>query len=186
MIEALSAIEDLGEGHTWFKLAFDITHVERTQHVLTFKALASSPLGEVGFDVRFPLYGWDNRPLADVVSVDWGRIVVCSAGKPTDTLLSLLEQQFGFPVSGTTAMPELSCAAALLGDDPDEIETEEMHAKLFFDALSERDPDSYAEMYLNFDIKGRRAYLLEKDSGYRAPVVGWLSGRFRPAAERLH
>jgi hypothetical protein len=43
----------------------------------------------------------------------------------------------------------------------------------------------YGELYLNFDLSARRAWLKEKDEGYRKAVVGWLTGRIRRANERV-
>lgn len=191
-IDSLSAIEDLGEGHTWFKLIFDIVDIERTKigvssvRAVAFRALGNTPVGEIGFEVRVPLEGWNKQILQETLSVDYGRIVLRSVGQPTDRLLQLLEEQFGLPVSGNPASPEISCTAVLLGDDPAKMEYEAIHTKLFFDALAKHNPSSYAELYLNFDLKARCAYLMEKDSEYRVPIVAWLAGRYRQAGQSLH
>ena len=185
-VDALSAVEDLGDGFTWFKLAFDICDAETDRHLLCFRAMADSPLGVIGFEAQIPLLAWNNQELVDDLSVDWGRIVLRSIGAPTDTLVTLLEREFGLDKSSTTAVEKISCAAVLLSDDPAEMESAEMHAKLFFDSLAKADPESYAELYFNFDIKARRALLMEKDSSYRAPIVKWLRGTYRPADVKVH
>jgi hypothetical protein len=185
-IDALSAVEDLGDGHTWFKLAFDITDAEAEQHVLELQAMANSPLGAVGFKASVPLLGWTNQELPSEINIDWGRIALQSIGAPTDALLRLLEQQFQCQTSSLPAAKRISCTAVLLADDPAEIETAEMHSKLFFDSLAESDPDSYAELYFNFDVPARRAYLMEKDPEYRSALLKWLDGRYLSAGTKVH
>ena len=186
-IDALSAIEDLGDGYTWFKLAFDIAGVEVQEHVLSFEALANSPLGTIGFGASVPLMGWNNQDLIEgTLAVDWGRIILRSIGAPTDGLLRVLEQQFKAPESSESATAKISCGAVLLGDDPSEMQCAEIHAKLFFDSFAEHDPRSYAELYFNFDVRAGRAYLMEKDSFYRAPLLKWFAGQYRCPEERVH
>jgi len=186
MIDALSEIEDLGEGHTWFKLVFDITGTQHTEHALILRAIAESPVGEVGFEAQIPLHGWKEQELRGDIHVDWGKVALRSIGRSTDSLLKLLEQQFQLPESGAVVAPELVCTAVLLADDPDQLESAEMHTKLFFDSLANEDPSSYGELYFNFDVPARKAYLMEKDEEYRAPIVGWLSGHFRQSNEKVH
>jgi hypothetical protein len=192
MIESLSAIEDLGEGHKWIKLAFDIVEVRRIRmgvasvEGVSFVALGNAPTGEVGFEVGLPLGGWDGKEVAPALSIEWGRIGLFSLGLSTDRLLRLLKVLFDLPNTERPAVREVSCEACLLGNDPAEIEPEEMHLKLFFNGESAERPESYAELYLNFDLAQRRAYLMEKDAYYRAPLIAWLSGRFRQPGESLH
>jgi hypothetical protein len=192
MIESLSAIEDMGEGHKWIKLAFDLIDVRRVPigaasiEGISFIAVGCTPSGEIGFEARIPLEGWDSQTLVAGLSVDWGHIILRSIGARTDRLLHVLEGIFGLPISESSAARQISCAACFLGDDPAEIEHEEMHTKLFFNGLSKEQPDTYAEFYFNFDLAHRRAYLMEKDAYYRMPVIGWFSGRYRQPSESLH
>jgi hypothetical protein len=191
-VDALSAIEDLGDGHKWFKLVFDIVDHKRATvgssslEAVAFRALGRAPAGEIGFEALVPLDGWDKQILQETLTVDWGRILLRSTGAPTDRLLRVFEEAFELPVSGNIVSREISCAAVLLGDNPAEMELTEIHTKLFFNSAVRDYPESYAELYLNFDLTARRAYLMEKDHAYRIPLTSWLAGRYRQANDAVH
>jgi hypothetical protein len=81
------------------------------------------------------------------------------------------------PDPGFGAARSLSILSDVVEVDEEDLEEEELE-----DAEEAAD---YGELYLNFDLSARRAWLKEKDEGYRKAVVGWLTGRIRRANERV-
>jgi hypothetical protein len=187
-VDALSELEDFGDGEKpWCNLVFDVVDVRRVgEGELLFRSLASCPNGEIGFETRILLDAWTDQELDPGLTVNWGGISLCSIGEASDRLLALYERWFGLPVSNAHVPPEIRCLAVLLGDSPEDIENSKVHVKLFFDGSKEQSTESYAELFLNFDLPARRAWLLEKDPEYRAPLTGWLAGRYRQHSERVH
>jgi hypothetical protein len=184
-INALSELEDFGDGERpWCDLVFEVTDARRAhvdegpsgKPVIALHALATVPRGDIGFGARVHLDDWKSNENA---FFHWGQISLCSIGTQTDRLLALYEEWFGLPPSGSIVPEEIGCSAAILGDDPRNLEKKHISTKLFFDAAAEGTPESYAELFFNFDLPANRAWLREKDPGYRRPLTDWFAGRYQ-------
>jgi hypothetical protein len=176
-IDALSELED-GE-QPWCDLVFEIIDSFSDGTRTGFRAVGTVPSGDIGFLAWVPLIDWTPQQIHEAAKIHWGKVWLCSLGERTDRLLAVYEEWFGFPRSGAAAAGTLECTAAMLGDDPQNLEKTKIALKLFFDSVAERVPESYAELFLNFDLSAGRAWLLEKDPDYRKPLVDWLAGRYQ-------
>jgi hypothetical protein len=182
VIDALSELEDAEE--PWCDLVFEITNTSLDETAIAFRAAGTVPSGEIGFLARVPLTDWTPQqiPTTDdgkAFEIHWGKIWFCSIGAQTDRLLAVYEEWFGLPRTSTAVPGDIECTAAILGNDPRGLEKTKISLKLFFDSVAERMPESYAELFMNFDLPAGRAWLLEKDPGYRKPLVDWLAGRYQ-------
>jgi hypothetical protein len=184
-IDALSELEDFGDGEgPWCDLVFEIAEARHARvggaspgkPVMALYALGTVPSGDIGFAARVHLDDWKCNENA---LFHWGQISLCSIGAQTDRLLAVYEEWFGLPPSGSIVPEEIGCSAAILGEDPRNLEKKHISTKLFFDAAAEGTPESYAELFFNFDLPASRAWLREKDPGYRRPLTDWLAGRYR-------
>jgi hypothetical protein len=153
-------------------------------------AMATTPNGDIGFQFEAaPVSSWDRREDDGFVS-NWGQVTLRTIGEPTDRLLREYERWFEEPVRDCPAIPEIGCLTVLLNAEPEDLLNEKVHAKLFFDPSiffpgedQPREAD-YAELFFNLDLKRGRAWLREKDPGYRSPLLRWLSGAYLAAGER--
>jgi hypothetical protein len=194
-VNALSELETDGlaeDEKPWCDLVFDIESVRRPgagwfrrAQMFEFDAAGMANGTTIGFAARIPLTGW-NGQLRNGIRLTWGAVDLVSKGEQTNQLLALYEEWFGLDRSGASAV-DCRCAAVILNDDPLKLERQLIHMKLFFEPIPPADSgDDYAELYLNFDLPNGRAWLREKDPGYRNALVSWLSGRYRPAHESVH
>ena len=181
VIDALSELED--EEKPWCDLVFEIADTSSAGSAIAFHAVGAVPSGEIGFLARVPLTNWTPQQVdttdEGAVEIDWGRIWFCSTGAQTDRPLAVYEEWFDLPRTSAAVPGEIECAAAILGDDPQHLEKTKTYIKLFFDSAAERVPESYAELFLNFDLPAGRVWLLEKDPEYRKSLAGWLAGRYQ-------
>jgi hypothetical protein len=83
------------------------------------------------------------------------------------------------PDPGFGVARSLSILSDVVEADEEDLEEEEEELENPGEAAD------YAELYLNFDLAARRAWLKEKDEGYRKAVVSWLTGRIRRADESV-
>jgi len=184
-IDALSELEHFGDGQRpWCDLVFEIVDPEQVRSAsdraqIAFHAVGTAPGGEIGFRARVPLTDWKSRDSGTGITFHWGDVQLCSTGEQTDRLLAVYEEWFDLPQSGTIVPKEISCTAVILGDDPQQLEKKKISMKLFFGSEAAHAPESYAELFLNFDLPAGRAWLREKDPGYRKPLADWLAGRYQ-------
>jgi len=178
-VDVLSELREGFEGQKpWADFVFDVTDVtvdgpETSSPGVAFRAVARHVDDIVGFEVRIPTAGWETTN--DGIEITWGALILKSIGDPTDRLLSLYEEWWDRPRTGAPAASTITAFTAGLGDDPRDVLESMVHSKMFFEPVEGQPGEAYAELYLNFDIPNRRAWLAEKDAGYRSAVLWWLS-----------
>jgi hypothetical protein len=182
VINALSELED--EERPWCDLVFDITDTSSDETAIAFRASGTVPSGEIGFLARVPFTDWTPQQIGTTgddmaIEIHWGKIWFCSIGAQTDRLLAVYEEWFGLPRTSAAVPGDIECTAVILGVDPQDLKKKKISLKLFFDSVAERMPESYAELFMNFDLRTARAWLQEKDPEYRKPLVDWLAGRYQ-------
>jgi hypothetical protein len=129
-----------------------------------------------------------------------GTVLLRSNGAESDAFLRALAAAYGVSAPGAAMAAETGFTAISLAGDPRSLKAGIVKMKLFFEpaasersedtaaaadgdaaapddsaALEEMEDDSYAEIYLNVDVAAGRMELLEKDEGYRKPVIRALS-----------
>jgi hypothetical protein len=207
-IDALSDMENVGENQkAWCDLIFDIAgqeHIasgngaDRIAWVIG-RAVADLEGHTIGFGFRIPLDRWiAGRPQTErKLTFYWSQIWLDSIGPETDRLVQCYADRFDLRTISSPAASITRCAAVALHNGKPPLLTEKCSFKLFFetddkavDAGPENaEPESYAELYFNFDLQQKRAWLREKDPAYRLPLMRFLTGALcsEPSvALRLH
>ena len=148
----------------------------RDERVLSGEAMASTPRGSIGFRFEMESIGrWRLQKDEDLATA-WGCITLRSLGEPTDRLVQEYEAWFGLDAIDEPAVNELKAAAVVIGGSPADFSKGKVHTKLFLHHVGE--DETYAEVYLNLDMRAGRVELKEKDEEYRPRLIGWLRGRF--------
>jgi hypothetical protein len=191
-VDALSELEDFEDGKPWCDLVFDVVDhrvVERGEDgrevsSIDGRALADMRGALIGFGFEIPLATWHLRgdPRPDHPAFHWSRIELVSAGSATDELVKAYGDWFDLPHMVAPAAGRFRCAAVALEDGPPDPLGRKTDFKLFFEAPpdspepDEDDGEGYAELYFNLDLAAKRAWLREKDPGYRLPLLRFLTG----------
>ena len=133
------------------------------------KALGSLNGSEIGFEVR--LGGeWRRQEIDDsALVVFWGTGAIIRSGTESDNFCGLLQDSYGLVGSGRTMPGIIETTVASLGTDPERITEEPLKMKMFIEPDGE--DDSYAEFFLNVDLRDQTVQLHEKDNEYRGNIV---------------
>lgn len=195
-IDLLSELEEVEEGEKpWADFVFDIVSMDADKgplggylRSLAIEMRASHPEGNVGLRMRVPAAAWPGKD-DDGFAVYWGHVVLESIGAPSDRLVRVYESWWELPSTSTPAISSLTVQAAGINSTPENALNEIVHTKLFFDPHEpspneDEENPAYGQLFFNFDLSARRAWLREKDKGYRCAVIGWLMGRYRAERER--
>jgi hypothetical protein len=189
-IDALSELENFEDGSKpWADFVFDLVSVDIRKkfqsdviEYIAFEMRGGHAEGDIGIKVSLSPTEWEAGNDPDL-PLFWGKVTLTSSGEYTDRLVRLYESWWQLPTGSDKAASSIAVLAVGINSDPRLAATQKISTKLFFDPEREwsgEDEDPfYGELYLNFDLSARRGWLLEKDTGYRKQVVGWLTGQFR-------
>ncbi len=102
-----------------------------------------------------------------------GKVTLRSLGEESDRLAEMLNQLYitGFPPK--MMAPEVEFTAASVEGDPRVLGPNPVKIELFYET---RKWDHVAEFYLDVDPAANRLTLMEKDTGYRKPILWALRG----------
>jgi hypothetical protein len=101
-------------------------------------------------------------------------IVYSSIGPESDALLGAMASLYRVDAPGRFAERVGAVSIALLGN-PSNLLSEPVKFKVFFNP--DGGESSYAELYTNIDLPGKKLELFEKDMSYRTSVVRALAGK---------
>ena len=193
LVDALSELEEIAPGEKpWCDLVFDVVEHWLGRSAtgtdwLSGRTLADLRGETIGFTFHVPVNGWgSDEERRDAPTFYWSRIRLGSAGPETDRLVAYYVDWFDLPAMKAEAVPIIECSAIALHDGLPNFLAEKCSFKLFFEVLgasadaeiSEGD-QHYAELYFNMDLPRKRAWLREKDPGYRQPLLRFLTGALR-------
>jgi hypothetical protein len=163
------------------------------------KGVAKAALkGEtIGFAFYIPRNGWNpsENQTPDLPTLLGSSIILESIGAETDRLVACYADWFGHAALQAPATEQLLCGAVCLDIGPPLLDSEKCHFKLFLEPPSDEDAEAeesndglqadedsedypYAELFLNVDLPGKRAWLREKDPEFRVRILEFMTGKF--------
>lgn len=96
-----------------------------------------------------------------------------SIGEISDNFISALTDLYGFDITNLKMKDRIESTIFILSGNPDNIKTDFIKTKIFFD--DEDENDLYSELYANINLKDKTFELREKDSEYRQNIIKGLS-----------
>jgi len=112
---------------------------------------------------------WKAKPTDDgKVVFYWGSARIKSIGKESDNFVRLLAELYKSPKPSSVMPPKIEVEAVGLANDPSRVFESPTKMKFFFASNSE---ESYAEVFLNLDVPGKKLEFHEKDQEYRGPLL---------------
>jgi hypothetical protein len=100
-----------------------------------------------------------------------GTVALIPDGPESNEFIKVLDSLYGTGEK-PPAMRKVVFTAFALSGYPPSLTRESVHLKLFFETDSD---ETYAEVYLNIDLRAGRVELREKDPEYRRPLVRALA-----------
>ncbi|ULT23240.1 hypothetical protein KUH03_29100 [Sphingobacterium sp. E70] len=91
----------------------------------------------------------------------------------SDNFTRALSTLFKTEASSFKMLDTIGSTAFVLSGQPEYFDEEYIKTKIFFDDTNEK--DSYAEWYVNIDLKNRILELREKDQEYRKNIINVLT-----------
>jgi hypothetical protein len=162
----------LGQADQFKDLVLNITQTSETDSFFVYTASGLYQHDTVGLSVSLRKdlpAGIVNGEMKNVF-VHNG-IVLMSAGKPSDRLLSAMATLYDVDSVGSKMHSSpMILTAANLNQEPINYNTGTHKFKVFMETDS-----AYAELFVDFDFANQLIYLNEKDQEYRAGVLQFLS-----------
>jgi len=118
---------------------------------------------------------WRQQDVAgkDLVLLYWGKARYRSLGKPSDSFLNLLVDQYGLPARDRRMASIIEFTAIGFQTDPRELESSPVRMKLVFEPGAK---EAHAEFFTHIDLVQAKMEFREKDPKYRVPIVAALDG----------
>ena len=167
-----AAAIDVEEGFVDF--TFPVEHWEKLQDgTLSVRVRGTLNDVEIGLIVEI-LPEWRRQDVENQELVlYWGRARYRSLGKPSDSFLHILTDQYGLPAGERRMASIIEFTAVGFNVDPRELESSPVTMKLFFEPGPKK---AYAECFTNIDLVQAKLEFREKDPEYRVPLVAALDG----------
>jgi hypothetical protein len=167
---------NVSEDSDFIDLSFTITKYwqdEHKNHICKVSGLWGNEI--VGFEIAF-------RPDMRLGIIDGevdktrfyaNGINLYSIGKESSSFIKALISLFKQNSTPTRMNDKITSTAFILGGNPENINSEYIKTKVFFDDLDEN--NLYSEWYINIDLKNKVLELREKDPEYRLNIVNILT-----------
>ncbi|MGS2765135.1 hypothetical protein [Sinomicrobium sp. M5D2P9] len=170
----LTSNQDAEEG--WQDLIFTITEKEKLDNGfwgLICKAKYENQVVGLKINIVDGIPAGIVNEEIDNTSFVANGVEIHSIGKESDKLIEVISKLYGQPKKTKFTEEKLTFTVFPLNKEKGILENGRFHFKLFFDENDE--PNLYAEIFLNPDLKNGTVALNEKDEEYRLNIVKLLS-----------